>query len=128
MMNIEKLNLKNISIKTFITHFSIWFLYLLLQLWWRFDSYGIYTLIAAFLQVLSWAVIFYIVRLYLFTKTEFIAAFQRKGERMRVVTVLPEVGRSKNLDKMVQSELDSAESPGVRLNNLGAQRILVKKH
>ena len=64
----EELNNKSNLRKTIISHFLIWFLYFLGQLWWRFDSYGIYTLIVAFVQVMSWAILFYIVRLHIYPK------------------------------------------------------------
>jgi two-component system, LytTR family, sensor kinase len=67
-MNIEELGNKNSFLKTIISHFLIWFLYFVGQLWWRFDSYGIYTLIAAFVQVMSWAILFYTVRIYIYPR------------------------------------------------------------
>lgn len=67
-MNIEESNHKNISTKIIITNFLIWFLYLILQLWWRFDSYGIFDIIPATIQVMTWAALFYTVRLYLYPK------------------------------------------------------------
>ncbi len=68
MNNIEAIDNINNRKKTVISHVLLWILYLVLQLWWRFDSYGIYTLIGAFLQVLSWAMIFYAARLYLYPR------------------------------------------------------------
>lgn len=63
-------------------------------------------------------------RLYVLTKKEFIVAFKKKGERMRVITVLP---GSKSFDKIVQSEVGNTEPASARLNKLGSHRILAKK-
>ena len=67
-MNVEELENKNNNRNTIIVHFLIWFVYLILQLWWRFDSYGIYDIIPATIQVITWATLFYTVRLYLYPK------------------------------------------------------------
>ena len=64
----EELNSKSSLGRTVIVHFLIWLLYLAMQFIWRFDSYGIYDIIAATIQVTTWAIIFYIVRLYLYPK------------------------------------------------------------
>jgi two-component system, LytTR family, sensor kinase len=67
-MDIEALEIKYSIKKTVITHFLMWFLYLILQLWWRFESYGFYVLLLATIQVMTWAALFYTVRLYLYPK------------------------------------------------------------
>jgi two-component system, LytTR family, sensor kinase len=64
----KELENKNNPTETIINHCLIWFMNFLLQLWWRFDSYEMYALIAAFVQVLSWAILFYTVRLYVYPK------------------------------------------------------------
>ncbi len=67
-MNMEVLENKNDKRKTIINHIFAWFLYLVMQFIWRFDSYTIYDIVAATLQVITWSIIFYIVRLYLYPK------------------------------------------------------------
>lgn len=67
-MEIEEQNASNSFQKTFSIHLLIWVIYLALQFVWRFDSYKIYDIIGASIQVGSWAVIFYTVRLYLYPK------------------------------------------------------------
>lgn len=67
-MKIEEQNASNSFKKTFIIHLLIWTVYLALQFVWRFDSYTIYDILSATIQVGTWAIIFYTFRLYLFPK------------------------------------------------------------
>ncbi len=67
-MEIEEQYVPNSFKKTFIIHLSIWIIYLALQFVWRFDTYTIHDIIGASIQVGSWAVLFYTVRLYLYPK------------------------------------------------------------
>ena len=67
-MNLYKEVDKNSQYKTIINHFIVWIIYWLLQLVWRFDTHTVYDISASFIQVMTWAVIFYICRLYLYPK------------------------------------------------------------
>jgi sensor histidine kinase YesM len=67
-MNLEEIENNRSIPKTVIIHFLMWLLYLAMQFVWRFDSYTIYDITVATIQVTTWAIIFYIVRLYLFPK------------------------------------------------------------
>jgi two-component system, LytTR family, sensor kinase len=67
-IKMKELENKNSLRKTIISHFLIWVLYLILQLWWRFDEYTIYDILPATIQVITWAALFYTVRLYLYPK------------------------------------------------------------
>lgn len=67
-MNMEQSDNKNSLRKTIIVHFLIWVLYFAMQFVWRYNSFDIYIFMAGFVQVLSWATIFYVIRLYLYPK------------------------------------------------------------
>jgi two-component system, LytTR family, sensor kinase len=64
----EELEHKNSLRKAIITHILIWLLYFAMQFVWRYNSFNIYIFLGGFIQVLSWAVIFYVIRLYLYPK------------------------------------------------------------
>lgn len=62
------INEKNDFKHTFWIHLISWLLYLIMQFVWRFDSYTIYDILAATLQVCTWAALFYFGKLYLYPK------------------------------------------------------------
>jgi two-component system, LytTR family, sensor kinase len=67
-IKMKELENKNSLRKTIIVHFLIWVLYFAMQFVWRYNSFDIYIFMAGFVQVLSWATIFYVIRLYLYPK------------------------------------------------------------
>ena len=67
-MNIEIYNEKRSFRKTFFSHLIVWLIYLVLQFFWRIDIYTIYYIVAGIIQVITWAIVFYTMRLYLYPK------------------------------------------------------------
>lgn len=54
--------------KTFFSHLMVWLIYLVMQFFWRIDLYDLPYIIAGIIQVITWAVLFYTMRLYLYPK------------------------------------------------------------
>ena len=68
MNNIEEKDINTNHRKTIIIHTLIWLLYFAMQFIWRYTSFGFLIFMAGFTQVLSWAIIFYAIRLYIYPK------------------------------------------------------------
>ncbi len=64
--------------------------------------------------------------MYILSKGELVAAFQKPNDTLRVVSVLPNIDQ-KSFEKKVETELKGDSQGGPRLNNLGTQRQLVQK-
>jgi two-component system, LytTR family, sensor kinase len=67
-MNIDTNTEKSSFRKTFFSHLSVWLIYLVLQFFWRIDLYDLPYIVAGIVQVITWAIIFYTMRLYLYPK------------------------------------------------------------
>ncbi len=67
-MNIEIYKEKSRFGKTFFSHLAIWLIYLVLQFFWRIDLYDLPYIVAGIVQVITWAILFYTMRLYLYPK------------------------------------------------------------
>ena len=67
-MNLKEISNNDNQNATIKNHFIIWVIYWLLQLWWRFDTHTIYDFIVSAIQVTTWAIVFYSLRLYLYPK------------------------------------------------------------
>ena len=67
-MNIDTQKEKSDFRKTFFSHLTVWLIYLVMQFFWRIDLYDLPYIVAGIIQVITWAILFYTMRLYLYPK------------------------------------------------------------